>query len=864
MNAAGAVGAPAPAWQIVGLAAVLVAAVLIAGWPAIDAPWVQGDEFIFIVRSADVNPAADPGPSISLGARLVRIFSKVHDDLYQPIPVARYAGEWALTQGDPQLFRVTDIVLQACNALLVWWVLTAVLRRAVPRAGGRVIWRAWLLAVLWALHPMFVNTYASDMGRTHLLSALFSLTALGLYLRAMPGGDSAENPVSPHARIGYELGALAALLLAMLCKPVVGWVLAAFVIEALCRGWRAAFLSWRVWLVGLICVFFAGLTLWTSKQAGMMDDAATTLFGNPLNRSAFAVWLYFRNLVAPLWIAYWYPPDPRTSWASPLVWTGVALTVASLAHGVVAWRRAEDRWAAFGWAWCWALLLPVIGLIGARDCAAVDRYFYQPLIGVLVVVGGIMARRLIDTPPAAAKRLVLAGALLAAALVVVDRPQTLVARSTIRRAARLIDLNPGSPRTLEALAAAYDYARNHVLSPDELAPVPTGMSQYAYFTAKVVETLTAATSVPNLQSYFPHPEDLGHFYRRLSYRLLMCGAGQASLELAERARAIFPDEFMTWKRLAHAYQSVGRLNDAAAAYARCEELLPDKPDVRAIHYTDYGTLLLFDLDREAEGCKRFELAWETGVAPLPAKAGLALCAIRHGKGEDGFRLIVEALNADPSNVRFGMVLAEYHLRSHHWKEAELLYAAALKDFPTNYLALRGFQEVCQQIGKPEEAVISWQDALHKMPDEPVFAAFLVWSMAVANDPATVPAAQALLERQPSSPFGCFAMMMSELRSGRVEAAVDWIRRAKTGQPLFRAREFDRAYAAIQFQLARGQLPPDSVIALAAVWLTGDYAPEVRRSAVEVLDRFMAEHPDSAHADVVARLKSELSDSRPSP
>lgn len=853
--------APLAKLLLAGLGALLVVAVLVAGSPALDAPWIQGDEFVFIVRNPDVNPAAEGGTDLTLGARLARIATKIHDDLYQPIPVASYALEWALTGGDVTSFRRTDTLLHACNGLLVWWVLTLAIGRAAPHAGGRGVWIAWLLALLWSLHPMFVTTYASDMGRTHLLSALFSLVALGLYLRALPTGGT---PRHTGGHIGYALGALAALLLAMVSKPIVGWVLVALVLEATCRGWRSALASWRVWLIGLMCVFFAGLTLWTSRQAGMMDDASVALFGSPLSRSAFAVWMYFRNMIAPLWIAFWYPPDPRTGWGHPLVWTGVVLTAVSLWHGVRAWRRAETRWISLGWVWCWALLLPVIGLVGARVAAAVDRYFYQPMIGVLLVVGVLVVRRLATSPLRVTRSVVAVGMVPALILLILDLPQTRLARNTIRRAVRLVELYPGDPRAQEALAAAYDYARNHPLPQDEQSRLPAGTNQYALFTGREVETLTAAAAVPDLAAYFPGPEDRGLFHRRLSYRLLMAGAAEASLAQAEQARALLPDEFMTWKRLAHAYQAVRRLDDAVAAYDRCEQLLPDNPQTRAAHYTDYGTLLLFDLDRDLDACKRFDLAWETGAAPLPAKVGLALCQIRYGRGDEGFRFVREVLETDPSNVRAGLVLAEYHLRSHHWNEAGMVYAAVLKDLPANYWALRGFHEVCQQIDKPGEAVIAWQDALQKLPDERAFAAYLAWSLALAADPATVPTATALLEREPNSPFGCFAMMMTELRTGNVEGAVEWIRRARTGTPVHRAREFERASASIQLQLGRRQLPAEAVIAVAAIWLIGDFGPAAQKAAIEMLDRFIAERPDSPHAGLVERLKRELSDSRPAP
>ncbi len=222
-----AAGNPRPSRRLLGiLGLVLAAAVYVAGSPGLDSPWIQGDEFVFIVTNPDVNPAADPEHEPApLGSRLAAIVTKVHDDLYQPIPILSYAVEWDLTGGEPLSFRRTDLLLHVLNVLLLWWVLATLLAPDGRAGSAPTSVVAWALALLWALHPMLVTTYAADMGRTHLLSATFSLLALRLYVYTLTPGKSA-----------CFIGVVAALLAAMLCKPVIGWVLLAFVLEAAHRA----------------------------------------------------------------------------------------------------------------------------------------------------------------------------------------------------------------------------------------------------------------------------------------------------------------------------------------------------------------------------------------------------------------------------------------------------------------------------------------------------------------------------------------------------------------------------------------------------------------------------------------------------
>lgn len=844
---AGSGQGPAARARSAGLGAALVIAVCIAGSPDLAAPWIQGDEFVFIARNADVNPRADEtGPARPLATRLGRILTSVHDDLYQPVPILTYALEWAATGGSPGSVRRTDLLLHAVNALLLWRVLAHLLRRLPGPGSAHAAILGWAAALLWAVHPVLVTAYAADMGRTHILSATFALAALWFYQRAVEPGRGA-----------YFAGALSALLLAMLSKPVPGWLLLALALEAAQNGWRRAVRSPRVWVVGLVCVAFAALTVWTSFESGLAADASEGLFGDPLARSALAAWIHLRNLVAPLWLAPWYPPDPQTHWGNWRVWAGAALAALSIWHAARCWRRPESRTIAIGWIWCWATLLAVIGLVGAREAAAADRYFYQPLMGIMLVLAALTLRAVASRAPAALQRYVVpAAGGLAAVLVLLDLPQASAARSTLRRATRVAELNPGDPRALEGLAAAYDFARNHPLPPADAERIPPGAEQFAFFNDLFQRTLIAAAAAENLADYFPGPEDRAPFHRRLSYRFLTAGLPEHGLAQAQIARELQPGAFATWKRLAHAYQALRRHADADAAYARCEQLLPDDPRTRAVHYTDYGLLLMFDLGRDAEACPRFEAALATGKAPRPAKTGLALCLVRYGEGQAGYALISEVLAADPGNVQARLVLGEYHLRSNHWEQAGEVYGAILRDQPTNYAALRGFHEVCVNAGFYDHAAKAWGIAARLDPGRREFASFFVWAEALAGEAAAAADAAELLEVDADNPFACLAQMLLALRAGDVPAALDWVRRARAGAPVPAAREFERAAATLRLLADRGALPAEAAVAMAAVRLAGSTRADDLRAAAAELEQLIAAEPDAPWTPAGRRLLAD--------
>jgi tetratricopeptide (TPR) repeat protein len=687
------------------------------------------------------------------------------------------------------------------------------------------------------------------MGRTHLLCATFALASLGLHACSL----------EPRRGLLF-VPTVAALVAAMLCKVTPGWVLLVVALEVCALGWRRMLAAPRVYIVAAICLVFAVAAYWTSQRAGLVEDAAAGLFGDPLARSALALWLYARNLLVPLWLSPWYLPDPGTNWGNPIVWGGGLIAVATIAHAAWAARRPERRLITIGWAWFWALLLPFIGLVGAREVAADDRYLYQPFMGLLLVAGVTIVRlvsRWSAREATAPTRLILAaGALLGAGLHLWTLPYVQVERSTLQSRTRIARLNPGDPRALEALARGYDFASNHAVPRDDLAEVPAGRPPYVYFLSQAVRTLREAATAPNLERYFPGPADRASFHRRLAYAFKLARQYQASLEQAETARQLQPEAFLTWVRLAHAYQGLGRWDEAVHAYERCEELLPNLPKTRAVHFTDFGYLWLFQLGRADLALPKFQAATATGAAPTLASIGLALCEIRAGEGARGAAMIRDVLAAEPQNMLAGLVLAEYHLRSHHWPQAFSTYGSLIAAYPAMYAnyewyyeALRGFHEVCAQTGDWHDAVVAWDAAVRVHPESRAFRSFRVWALACVGDDQTPSWADELLASDPDNPMACLAHALCGVRAGRIAEAVEWVRRARQGAPVPSAREFERAVNMLRLLK---DLPPEARIVRAAIELTGG-RPEAARSELTV---YVDGTPDSAWAGLVADLLRE--------
>lgn len=825
-------------WWLLGLA--LVAGVLVVGSPALDAPWILGDEHIFIVNNPDVTGSQ---PTTPTGFRWLDIFLHTHEDLYQPVTIFTYAVEQALW-GERRLTvtRLTDVLIHAVNALLLWAVLQALLRRLCAD-GNATVTVAWALALVWALHPMLVGTYAADMGRTHLLAATFTFLSLLFHLRSLePRGWP------------WFVAAYVALLLAMLNKPMVGWIIVAFVLEWVLIGLRRTLCSARVYLIGILCAGFALLTLWTTKETFLLDESPLPIFGDPVARAALGLWIYLRNFVAPLgWLSVWYPPDINTGWSHPAVWAGTIATLVAGVGALLATRQRRWRGVAAGLVWYWAMWLPISGLVGARVLAAQDRYMYQPVVGLLLALGIGLTHWVSRRPDGTRFRtgtVLVVAVMLGVVAMPWDRRLCRDARSTLRRAERTVQHHPNDPRVREFLAATYDFCRDHVTLK---SPKPDP-KRFGDLMAKALRR--AAELAEQHPQYFAHDRSRAEFHRRLSFNFWKIDRYEDSLTQARRAQDFEPEAPMTWVRLAHAYRGLGRWEEALRAHQKLEEIMPkDAPD-RGLRTVEMADLLLNRFDDPSKALYKYREA--LAIPDLKHQAqrvailGAARCEVLAGKGSDGYELALTVFRAEPDNLEAARVIALYHLRSHHWEQADRAYRGILKQYPTDYESLRGFQNVCTNSGNWRDAAFAWQDARELDPDNPIFRSYFVWAAACAAEEPAGKWADDLLDGSPDNRFGCLARMLLAIRAGDFEQAREWVRRARQGPSLPLAREFVRAEATLELMIERDELPPDAVIIQATLSAeTGDMGRGRR-----LIRSYLDATPHSPWRDLAAKVLTQ--------
>jgi Tfp pilus assembly protein PilF len=358
--------------QMFGVCALLF---LLAGGaflPSLRNGFVDYDDDVYVTANTQVQAG------LSLSGAAWTLGSTAGGNYWHPLT-------WLSHMLDCQLFglrawghHLTSVLVHALNMVLLF----VVLRRMTGAT-----WRSLLVATLFGLHPLRVESVAWVAERKDVLSALFWLLTLWAYAcyveQSKVGG--------PKSKVWYGL-VLVCFALGLMCKPMV--VTLPFVLLLL-DYWPLRRLELRLQdrkrktlqalVVEKVPLFILAAAVSAAAykvQAGAGVTAHGLAFGARLGNALIAYCRYLGKLVWPSNLAVLYP--------HPLHWPPDQVALAALLLlGISAFVLLLARQRAYlvvGWLWFVGTLVPVIGLVQAGAQSMADRYTYLPLIGVLVAL----------------------------------------------------------------------------------------------------------------------------------------------------------------------------------------------------------------------------------------------------------------------------------------------------------------------------------------------------------------------------------------------------------------------------------------------------------------------------------------------
>lgn len=325
---------------------------------------------LFLAYDDDIYITANPNIKDGLTVRgLIWAFSSIYESNWLPLTWLSHMLDVQLFGMNPGPHHLSNVVLHLLNSLLLFFLF----RRLTAS-----LWRPALLALLFAAHPLHVESVAWAAERKDLLCGLFYLLSLYSYSRYKQEGG----------RVDYLLAVLA-FGLGLLAKPMIvtlplvlmlldHWPLA----RGKAQGWtpRRALLDKLPFLLGSAA---SGLiTIVAQTAGGSLSPMARHPLSERLLNAAIAYQSYLAKIVLPIKLSVFYPyPTAVPLWRA-------AVAIALLAGlSWLAWRRFRTQpYLLVGWLWFITTLLPVIGIIQVGEQAMADRYAYLPIIGILLVL----------------------------------------------------------------------------------------------------------------------------------------------------------------------------------------------------------------------------------------------------------------------------------------------------------------------------------------------------------------------------------------------------------------------------------------------------------------------------------------------
>jgi protein O-mannosyl-transferase len=295
---------------------------------------------------------------------------------YRPLTNLSY---WLETR----LWGLAPTGFHASNWLLHAAVTGATLALARALTGDLAV--AAVAALLFAVHPIHVESVDMVQGRTDLLATLGLLLSLLAALRA--ARETARGPA-----LAFGGASLAAFAAALLSKEVaVTWPL------LLAGVWWAAPAEARrhVWRFGGILL--AGLALLGgylvlrgALLGSILPADLSSLLVPRLGLAPISLMTYLGWLLWPFRFSFVHVIPAPTAWLDPRTLAGIL--------GLAVWLSTlyplarHHRAAALGAGWTLAALLPVANLIPIPGFVAAERYLYLPSVGFCLLVACLVAR----------------------------------------------------------------------------------------------------------------------------------------------------------------------------------------------------------------------------------------------------------------------------------------------------------------------------------------------------------------------------------------------------------------------------------------------------------------------------------------
>ena len=509
---------------------------------------------------------------------------------------------WIAHMIDSQFFGMNasghllvNVLIHVANTLLVFWFL---LRTTHAR------WPSALVAALFALHPLHVESVAWAAERKDTLSTFFGLLSLIAYVRYV------EAPSSSW----YAWTAIM-LALGLLAKPMlVTWPFVMLLLDYwplrrldLASPREVTTKRWPLLREKLPLFALVAASAVVTSVAQSHGGGVRTFTEFPIAlRLSNALVSYAKYLLLAFWpndLAVYYPYTGTDIPAWQII--GAALLLIAIT-AFCFFQRKIRPYLIVGWLWFLGTLVPVIGLVQVGGQTMADRYFYIPSIGlfIAIVFGSADIAKTRRVAPSLSA-LVASGILLVLATLTHAQIQCWSDSFTLFKHALAVtppnltienDLGSALSRSGLHDEAAAHFEKALKIQPNHYTSL-LNMGVTRFYQGRMSEAIEYSRAALRLRPDSPKAHDL------LGMALAMQNRSEAALDEMSRAAELAPNDADIRKDLGVTLARLGRIPEAIDRFHEALRLNPNNAEA----HSNLGLALLAS-GKTRESIPEFEAA----------------------------------------------------------------------------------------------------------------------------------------------------------------------------------------------------------------------------------------------------------------
>lgn len=360
-------------WILAGIIAVCA---LIAFLPGFQNGYVWDDMF-YIVNNEDLRQVSFKN--------FKTLISNYYLGNYHPLTMLTYYFEYSLVKDTAWVYHFNNTVIHIINSILVFKVVNKLSKNFLIGA---------ITSVLFAIHPLHVESVVWAAERKDVLYTLFLLLSFWQYLRYVDGLDNQGVTNWKSKNLWYALGLF---ILSCLSKGMAVILPVVFLITDYFLLNRKQIVKIGIekapfFIVSLITGI---ISIKAQSDAGanaskVISDAYS--FSERFFMINYGVLYYWIKMVLPTNLIAFYPYPQKSTGTIPSIYYSAFVGVLVLAITLF-WAGRKNKLVWWGGLYFLIVIFPVSQVLPVGSALMADRYFYVSSIGPLVILA-VLANRL--------------------------------------------------------------------------------------------------------------------------------------------------------------------------------------------------------------------------------------------------------------------------------------------------------------------------------------------------------------------------------------------------------------------------------------------------------------------------------------